>query len=918
MNNNWHTKTTDEVLDELSSHSDGISQKEAEKRLEEYGPNSIKEEKEASPIILFLKQFQSGLVYVLLVAMAISFAFGKVIDVYVILAIIIINAILGFVQEHKAEKAISALKSMIVPTAKVYRGGVLSEISAEHLVIGDIVVLDEGVRIPADVRLIYTKDFRTSEASLTGESTPVGKNTNKIDEDAELADKKNMAFMGTFVAGGRAKGVVVATGDKTAFGIIARDIREVEKKENHFEQKIAVLAKQMGVFAFTGAFFILLLSLFMHSIGVAEILALSDGFKDSLLFAVAALVSGIPEGLPAILSVVLAIGATRMARRNAIIRKLSATETLGVANHIITDKTGTLTQNTMNVEKIILASGTQVDVTGEGWNPEGRFFRDGEPIAPLSKPNLEKLLHIAGVCNEAELTKKENEERYDIIGDPTEAALVVLAQKAGLNEEIIHEKERKIDDMSFSSKLKYRASLSVLLNGEQEKQIYVVGAPEEIMERVSYFQKKEGVEKATKKEKEEMLSKVDELTKNAMRTIGIAYRIVTKETEELEREMIDELVFVGVVGIIDPPRVGVKEAIEKAKRAGIRVIMTTGDHKGTALAISKEVGLIESDNNKALTQRELEAMSEEEFERAVKEVDVFARLTPNMKLRIAKTLQEKHDGVVAMTGDGVNDAPAVKQADIGVAMGIAGTDVTKEAGDIILADDNFTSIVSAIEEGRTVFTNTRQASAFLITTNFAEFATLITAILLRFPIPLLPTQILWLNLVTDGAAGVPLAAEPSHGSTLESPPRDKKENILSVEIVPFFILMTVVMTVVGLFVFHLIYQGDEVNTERARAGIFTVMAFTQLFNAINMRSLRASVFKIGFFSNKYMMIALLVATCLQIIAIEAPFIRDIFGFGPLKFWEIMLSIGLSSLVLILGEVYKYIRYGRKGNSLSSV
>lgn len=917
MNNNWHSKSTEEVLQELSSHFDGISQTEAEKRLEYYGPNSIKEEKEVSPIILFLKQFKSGLVYVLLVAMIISFIFGKVIDVYVILAIIIINAILGFVQEHKAEKAISALKSMIVPTAKVYREGVLKEISAEHLVIGDIVVLDEGVRIPADVRLIYAKDFRTSEASLTGESTPVGKSINRIEKDVELADKKNMAWMGTFVAGGRAKGVVTATGDKTAFGIIARDIREVEKKENHFEQKIAVLAKQMGIFAFTGAFFILGLSLYMQGVSVSDALALSDEFRDSLLFAVAALVSGIPEGLPAILSVVLAIGATRMARRNAIIRKLSATETLGVANHIVTDKTGTLTQNTMNVEKIILASFTEIDVTGEGWSPEGRFFRDGEPIAPLSKPNLEKLLHIAGVCNDAELTKKENEDKYDIIGDPTEASLVVLAQKAGLNEEIIHEKERKIDDMSFSSKLKYRASLSVLLNGEQEKQIYVVGAPEEIMEKVSYFQDKEGRKKVTSKEKEEMLSRVEGLTKKAMRTIGIAYRVAPKETEELERDMINDLVFVGVVGIIDPPRVGVKEAIAKARGAGIRIIMTTGDHKGTALAISKEVGLIDDDDNNALTQKELEAMSEKMFEKVVKDVNVFARLTPNMKLRIAKILQEKHGAVVAMTGDGVNDAPAVKQADIGLAMGITGTDVTKEAGDIILADDNFTSIVSAIEEGRTVFTNTRQASAFLITTNFAEFATLITAILLRFPIPLLPIQILWLNLVTDGAAGVPLAAEPSHGNTLESPPRNKKENILSLEIVPFFILMTVVMTVVGLFVFNFIYEGNEENIGRARAGIFTVMAFTQLFNAINMRSLRESVFKIGFFSNKYMIIALFVASCLQIIAIEAPLIRDIFGFGPLSFQEIMLTIALSSLVLILGEAYKYIRYSKSKNKVKN-
>ncbi len=894
---NYYAQPIEDVFKNLSSNHEGIGQDEVEKRIEKYGLNRIEDKKRAHPIFLFFKQFKSGLVYVLIAAGIISFLFNKMTDVYVIAAVIFLNAILGFVQEYKAEKAIQALKKMIVPIAKVYRGGKLFEISAEKIVPGDVVVLDEGARIPADVRLFYAKNFRTSEASLTGESVPIQKTVDPVSSDAGLGDRKNMAFMGTFVAGGKAKGVVVATGLNTAFGVIAKDISDIEKKGGHFEEKIRFLAKQMASFAFVGASIILLLSLYIKI-----------PFQESLRFAVAALVSGIPEGLPAILIVVLAIGATRMARRNAIIRRLPATETLGVTDHIITDKTGTLTQNTMNVRKIVLAGEREIDVAGEGWEARGGFLEGERTISPTEIPNLNKLLHIAGVCNEAEVAYNSEEKKYDIIGDPTEASLVVLAQKAGLNKEIIYEREEKVDDMPFSTKLKYRASVSLLLNGKEEKQLYVVGAPEEIIKKASFIQDEDGIKKLSEEERKRIIRRVEKLTNRAMRTIGLAFKDLKKEKEEVERGDVNDLILVGVVGIMDPPRKEVKEAIKKAKRAGIRIVMVTGDHKGTALAISEEVGLLEKGDRGALTQGELLDMSEDDFEKAVSEVNVFARLTPHMKLRIAKTLQDKRGAVIAMTGDGVNDAPAVKQADIGIAMGISGTDVTKEAGEIILADDNFASIVSAIEEGRIVFTNTRQASSFLITTNFAEFATLISSIFIFSTIPLLPTHILWLNLVTDGTAGFPLAAEPGHGNILREPPRNKKENILSLEILPFFVLMTVIMATASLFVFNLFYQGGEGDIEKGRAAVFTVMAFTQLFNALNMRSLRESVFKIGFFSNKYIIIALLIATGLQIMVIETPFFRDVFEFAPLTPREIISFIALSSTVFIFGEIYKFIRY----------
>ncbi len=898
----WHAEKTEEIFKELSSDHDGVSEKEAAERLEKYGPNKIEDEKAVHPVMIFLKQFRSGLVYVLFAAAGISFLFDKMIDVYVILAIILLNAVMGFIQEYKAEKAIQALKEMIVPLAKVYRNGKLLEISAEHIVPGDVVALGEGTRIPADVRLFYVKDFRTNEASLTGESAPVGKHTEPLDEETDLGDMKNMAWMGTFAAGGKAKGVVVATGSRTAFGSIAKDISEVEKKGGHFEEKIGVLAKQMAVFAFTGAFIIFLLSLYVQGAGVEDVLLLSEGFRESLLFAVAALVSGIPEGLPAILVIVLAVGATRMAKRKAIIRSLPATETLGVTDHIVTDKTGTLTQNTMNVRKIILADGKEVEVTGEGWIPEGDFLEKGSKIFPLKKPNLEKLLHIAGVCNEAELTKKEEEDKYEIVGDPTEASLVVLAQKAGLSEEIIYEKEKKIDDMPFSSKLKYRASLSVLL-GEKENQLYVVGAPEEIMEAVEYVQTEEEVRKIGKEEKEEMLRRVEEMTQDAMRTIGLAFKNTEEEKREIKKEDVKGLVLAGVVGIVDPPRPEVKEALSRAKEAGIRVIMTTGDHKGTAVAIAKEIGLA-GEGEKALTQKELSGMSEKEFEEAVSRVNVFARLTPHMKLNIAKALQEK-GAVVAMTGDGVNDAPAVKQADIGIAMGIMGTDVTKEAGEIVLADDNFASIVNAIEEGRIVFRNTKQASTNLISTNFAEYVTIITSLLLLGKLPFLPTQILWLNLITDGFSGAPLAVEPGHSNILKEKPRDKNEGILTREALPILVLTAVVMATITFFVFN---HYQEEGVEKARTAAFSVMAFTQLFRAFNMRDMKRSVFKIGFFKNMYLIFAVLIALILQVAVIRMPFFQEIFNFKAIGYGEVLILIALSSLVFFFGEAYKYVHY----------
>jgi len=897
--NPFHSQTVEEVLHKLSSNINGISEEDARIILEKFGFNEIPEKKAQHPVFIFLKQFKSILIYILLIAAVISFLIGHLIDVFVILAIILINAGIGFMQEYRAERSIQALKKMIVPYAKVYREGELLQVPARKLVPGDIILLEEGDRVPADARILEIKNFRTVEASLTGESFPIDKNIKALPEKTSVADCRNMVWMGTFVAGGHAKAVVCATGVGTQIGKLALDIEKIKRVKGHFEKKTDDLAIQMGVIAVIGASLIFLIGFFVRDFEFTEI----------LLFTIASLVSGIPEGLPAVLIIVLAIGAHRMAKRNAIIRTLSATETLGVVNVILTDKTGTLTENTMNVEKIILPDENEITVSGEGWIPRGDFHQNEDIIFPLENPNLAKLLHIAAVCNNAKLMRNpDGKDTYEIIGDPTEAALIVLAEKAGLKEEVLQEKEKRIDDLPFNSELKYRASLSVI-EKNNKKEIYVIGAPEEVLSHSPYFLENEEHKKLDEKQRENILSQVESLTNNAMRVLALAYLEVPGDMNNLTENSINNLVFAGIVGMMDSPRPEVKEAVAKAKNAGIRVIMATGDHKGTAIAIAKETGIIgESRKTKskypmALTGQELSELSENDFEKTIKHVSVFARLTPNMKLRIADTLQ-KQGNIVAMTGDGVNDAPALKKADIGISMGIIGTDVARESSEIVLADDNFASIINAIEEGRTVFINTRQSSTFLVTTNFAEHTTLISTLLLGFPLPLLPTQILFLNVVTDTINGGALASEPSHKSVLEEPPRKKEEGILSKEIIPFVVIMACTMAVITIIVFTVLLPG---GIDKARTGAFTVMAFTQLFNVLNMRSLKQSIFAIGLFSNKYIVASLTISLTLLAMVLYVPFFQKVFHFVSLSLIELIIIILLSSLVLWFGELYKFLR-----------
>lgn len=898
-----HGYTSEKVLEEFKTSVSGLDDEEVLARLDTHGYNELTASDTNGFLGILLSQFKSVLVGILVIAAVISYTFDHYVDAYVIAVIIILNAILGFTQEYRAQKAISSLKKILVLKANVLRHKELAEVPARELVPGDIIVLEAGMLIPADARLIEVSDFETNESSLTGESLPVHKHVDALSKSTALSDRANMVWMGTVVTKGTARAMVVHTGDKTAIGSIATMLDNVEDTETHFKKNARKLALQLGSLAFVSASIVFIVGYFFRDIAFDEI----------FLFTVASLVSGIPEGLPAILSIVLAVGAYRMSKHGALVRTLAATETLGVTSVIVTDKTGTLTQNVMMVENIVYNKGEgNVQVTGVRWEPKGEFtISEGEPIAPLEDRSLAKLLHIAGKAASAHIVYNEEKEEYSALGDPTEAALTVVAHKAGLDESILFAHEKILHEIPFSSETKWRAILVELReHGEGYdlfRQVYAMGAPEVLLS-VANKHLVDGIEKRlTDKDRENYLAEMEAMSQRALRVIGLTYKNLPPDSQHVSEQDVSDMVFVGFVGMKDPIHSDVPEAIRQAKLAGVRVIMATGDHKTTALAIAREIGLLDGVEKQAgpqvLTGVELQAMSDSEFNSALKTVSIFARLEPKTKLRISKAFQSQGH-IVAMTGDGVNDALALKQADIGIAMGQGGTDVARQSSDIILTQDNFASIIHAIREGRTVFSNTRRSATFLVTTSLAEHATILGTMVAGLPLPLLPTQILWLNLVTDGTAGVPLALEPSRDDVLKKKPRKKEENILDYQSIPFLLLVVTVMFAGTFLVFTMFLPGGE---DKARTGAFAVMAFTQIFNVLNVRSLHDSLFTVGLWTNRPIIYAFVFSFVLTIGALYIPFTQNIFKFVSLTAGELIGIILLSSCVLWFGEVYKFAR-----------
>jgi Ca2+-transporting ATPase len=888
----WHAMEPDEAIEKLDSSADGLSQSRAHGRLGETGPNALEAEEGVSPIRLLARQVHNPLIYLLAGAAALSLLVDHRVDAAVIAGVIVLNTLLGFVQEWRAEGALAALRRMAAPRARVLRDGRPIEIDASEVVPGDVLMLETGHRLAADARLISADALQVDESALTGESQPVAKRPERLDEETSMADRTNMVWMATNVTGGRGRAVVTATGMRTQMGLIAGQVRAAGRESTPLQKRMHKLGLFLGVGGVALAALVFVLGMLRGYGGI-----------DMFMFAVAVAVSAIPEGLPAVISVTLALGVRRMAARRAIIRHMNAVETLGSATVICSDKTGTITQNQMTV-RVIWAGNRTFEVSGEGYRPEGDVKTSGGEAIQEPSAAFERLMRIGVLCNNAGL--KEEGGQWRVEGNPSEGALLVAAGKAGLRLDRIREGGRRLAEVPFSSDSKYMATLHAE-NGGAERVAYVKGAPERIIEFCSRVMLDGRVTDLDESIRRAIVEVDERFASQALRVIAGAYREMPRGRDGLEKADVEGgLTLVGMWGMIDPPREEVIQAVSDAKGAGIHPVMITGDHAVTALAIARQVGIAK--NGEAMTGKDIDEMDGPALAAAALEGGVFARVSPSHKLKIMEALKEQGH-VVAMTGDGVNDAPALKGADIGVAMGLAGTEVAKEAADMVLADDNFATIVHAVEEGRVIYSNLRRVVFFLLATNTGEVLTLTAALIIGLDLPLTAVMILWVNLVTDGACTVPLAVEPRHADVLKHPPRDPQEPIVDGRAVRRMALLMPVMAAgtLGLF-WHAQKHG---GLEYARTAAFTAMAAFQWFQAFNARSSFQSVFSIGVFSNKWVAGGVGIAVLLQIGAVHTSFGQMLFGTTGLSGWDWLRIVLVASSIWIADEILKRAgAYGR--------
>jgi len=891
---NWYDKSVDEVLKELNvDPSKGLDTESAKERLEKYGANELKEEKGKSFFKKLLAQFSDFLVLILIAAALVSFFIGETQDAIVIIAIVIVNAMLGLYQEGKAEKALEALKKMASPTAKVIRDGKTVEIDSRELVPGDIVILETGDIVPADLRIIDSKNLKIEEASLTGESVAVEKDASKVLEgEVALGDRVNMAYMSTIVTYGRGKGVVVGTGADTEIGKIATMIQTYEDEATPLQKKLNQLGKILGIAT-------ILICIVVFADGLIQGRDPLEMFMVSVSLAVAA----IPEGLPAIVTIVLAIGMNKMVKRNAIVKKLLAVETLGATSVICTDKTGTLTQNEMTVVKIY-TNDKVIDVEGVGYEPKGDFKLGEEKISPLDDKNVQSLLLMGALVNDAELV--ENGGQYKIVGDPTEGALVTLAAKGGIDVDSLNEKYPRIQEIPFDAS---RKMMTTFHEGYFEDKITAItkGAPDLLIQKCSHILLNGEVVPFTEELKKKVLDTNINFSKQALRVLAVAYKVFDRLPDNLDPENIEkDMIFVGLSGMIDPLRPEAKEAIKLCKKAGIDIKVITGDYKETAFAIARDLGLVESEDE-AMMGEELNKISDEELREVVKRVKVFARVSPEHKVRIVNALKENGE-ITAMTGDGVNDALAIKKADIGISMGITGTDVAKNTADMILTDDNFASIVSAVEEGRIIFSNIKKFVFFLLSCNIGEILLVFLSIaVFNWPIPLLPIQLLWLNLVTDSFPALALGVEKGEPDIMNHPPRNTDEPILDRRMLLGVSFQSLAIAAASLLSFWWAQNtfGSE-DLVIVRTVVFTTLITAELLRAYSSRSQKYTLFRIGFFSNRQMVLATLGAFALLLVVLYVPFLQDIFYTQALTLNEWKVIIPLALIPLVVGELSKIV------------
>ncbi len=898
----WYNLKAREVINALKSGSNGLSQNEVEKRLAEFGPNELIKKEKISPWVIFLEQFKSFLIVILLIAVVLSAILGEVADAILIAVIVVFAAGLGFVQEYRAERAMEALKKMAAPTASVLRNGEEMEIAARELVPGDIILLAVGDRIPADARLVEAVNLRTDEAPLTGESVPIEKTDETLEGDVEVGDRRNMVFMGTAAVYGRAKAIVTATGMTTEFGKIAGLLQEVKAEKTPLQVNLDRVGRYIGIAA-------LILCFVLAGIGIMR----GHGILEMFIWGVALAVAAVPEALPAVVVISLALGVRRMVKRNALMRKLPAVETLGSTTFICSDKTGTLTQDQMTV-RALYADGKIIEVTGAGYEPKGEFYHNGKTIVAGEDPALAILLRASSLCNDTSLTSADGV--WDIKGDPTEGALVVVAAKSGLLQEELNEQSPRTAEIPFSSETKRMTTIHRTAEG---KTAYSKGAPEVILKSCRYIYRNGRQEELTTKDSETVLSVAQNMATHALRVLGVAYRRLAADVcidETIEQDM----VFAGLAGMIDPPREEVKDAVKLCDRAGIRSVMITGDHKLTAIAIAKELGIYKK--GVGFSGAELDALSDKEFEDLVEKIEVYARVSPAHKLRVIEALAKKGQ-VVAMTGDGVNDAPALKKADIGVAMGITGTDVTKEAADMVLTDDNFASIVAAVEEGRGIFDNIKKYLMYLLSCNIGEILVMAVAILfgplIGLPygaIPLIAVQILFVNLVTDGLPAIALSVDPAAPDIMERKPRPRGQGVFTKSVVILMLIGGVWIGGVTLWSFQWALDIGRSLTE-AQGVCFLSLILIQFFNAYNFRSDKYSLFKVGIFKNKWLNIAVGSQVLLMLAIFYVPFFQPLFNTVALDFEEWVAVILVSASVFPVIEVTKAFFRWRDRKTLAS-
>jgi Ca2+-transporting ATPase len=887
----WHALESEKVAQRVGSDlTAGLSGAEAASRLITHGRNELPEAPPPSPFHIFFAQFSSLIIWVLIGAAVVSGVLQEWLDAGAILAIVVLNALLGFVQEYKAERSLAALKRLSIVMARVLRDGAVHVIPAHELVPGDLILVEAGDHVPADARIVSVARMRTQEATLTGESTPVEKSSALLSApDLPIADQSNMLFLGTDVVAGKASALVVATGRGTELGRIAFMLQQADREPTPLQRRLGQLGHVL-----------IYLSLAIVALVFGLGLLRGEPLVGMFLTAVSLAVAAIPEGLPAIVTITLALGVTRMVERHALIRRLPAVETLGATTVICTDKTGTLTKNEMTVTRVYV-DGRTIEVSGEGYVPDGVFVEAGQPLRHLS-PGLQGLLETVVLCNGATLQQQEG--TWSVLGDPTEGALLVVAAKWQLRKSQLEATYPVAAEIPFDPD---RKMMTVIRQTPGGPVAYVKGAPDVLLSRCGSVMTTDGkIQPLEESDRQQIVTANSTFARDALRVLGVARRSL--DTTRLDAPACDverDLVFLGLVAMKDPLRSEAKQAVHQCREAGIRTVMITGDHKDTAVAIAKELGLADVDGT-AFTGTDINNVTDDQLAQCVERVTVYARVSAEHKLSIVRAWK-KRGAIVAMTGDGVNDAPAVKAADIGVAMGLTGTDVTKEAADMVVTDDNFASIVSAVEEGRTVYANILKAVHFLLSCNVSEILVMLVATLVGSPLPLLPIQILWINLVTDGLPALALAVDPPEPDVMRRPPLDPREPVLEKGRLVLMGSQGFLLALVAVLAFGQSFYVQGQSLEQARTLTFVVMVLAQLFHAFACRSTQHSILTLGFLTNRALMAAVVLSALLQGLIIQLPWTQEVFKVVPLDAEQWVLAVGLALAPLVLGETRKVLK-----------